>query len=150
MKTVKSRADCDAPCFEQLKATHLRASPKQQALLDVLLQLIKHGRSQSVLAIIKWLFNNHRWIQVVYNTYIILRILFCAALFSYSSHLLNRILITQCKIWRSKKLSANWIFTSFVEFTIKWTLFIYLLPIKSLRLVFYNFCKSYHVFKHVH
>ena len=35
------RADCDAPCFEQLKATHLRASPKQQALLDVLLQLIK-------------------------------------------------------------------------------------------------------------
>ena len=36
-----SRADCDAPCFEQLKATHLRASPKQQALLDVLLQLIK-------------------------------------------------------------------------------------------------------------
>ena len=36
-----SRADCDAPCFEQLKATHLRASPKQKALLDVLLQLIK-------------------------------------------------------------------------------------------------------------
>ena len=36
-----ARADCDAPCFEQLKATHLRASPKQQALLDVLLQLIK-------------------------------------------------------------------------------------------------------------
>ena len=35
------RTDCDAPCFEQLKATHLRASPKQQALLDVLLQLIK-------------------------------------------------------------------------------------------------------------
>ena len=35
------RADCDAPCLEQLKATHLRASPKQQALLDVLLQLIK-------------------------------------------------------------------------------------------------------------
>ena len=39
--TIISRADCDAPCFEQLKATHLRASPKQQALLDVLLQLIK-------------------------------------------------------------------------------------------------------------
>ena len=38
---VKTRADCDAPCFDQLKATHLRASPKQQALLDVLLQLIK-------------------------------------------------------------------------------------------------------------
>ena len=37
----KARADCDAPCFEQLMATHLRASPKQQALLDVLLQLIK-------------------------------------------------------------------------------------------------------------
>ena len=36
-----ARADCDAPCFEQLKATHLRASPKQQALLDVLLQMIK-------------------------------------------------------------------------------------------------------------
>ena len=36
-----TRADCDAPCFEQLKATHLRASPKQQVLLDVLLQLIK-------------------------------------------------------------------------------------------------------------
>ena len=36
-----SRADCDAPCFEQLKATHLRASLKQQALLDALLQLIK-------------------------------------------------------------------------------------------------------------
>ena len=36
-----TRADCDAPCFEQLKATHLRASPKQQALLDVLFQLIK-------------------------------------------------------------------------------------------------------------
>ena len=35
------RADCDAPCFDQLKATHLRASPKQQALLDVLLQVIK-------------------------------------------------------------------------------------------------------------
>ena len=31
----------DAPCFEQLKATYLRALPKQQALLDVLLQLIK-------------------------------------------------------------------------------------------------------------
>ena len=27
--------------FDQLKATHLRASPKQQALLDVLLQLMK-------------------------------------------------------------------------------------------------------------
>ena len=39
--SLKPRADCDAPCFEQLKATHLRASPKQQALLDVLLQLIK-------------------------------------------------------------------------------------------------------------
>ena len=37
----KARADCDAPCFDQLKATHLRASPKQQSLLDVLLQLIK-------------------------------------------------------------------------------------------------------------
>ena len=37
----KTRADCDAPCFEQLKATHLRASTKQQALLDVLLQLMK-------------------------------------------------------------------------------------------------------------
>ena len=37
----KSRAGCDAPCFEQLKATHLKASPKQQALLDVLHQLIK-------------------------------------------------------------------------------------------------------------
>ena len=36
-----SRADCDAPCFELLKATHLRAPAKQQALLDVLLQLIK-------------------------------------------------------------------------------------------------------------
>ena len=36
-----ARADYDAPCFEQLKATHLRVSPKQQALLDVLLQLIK-------------------------------------------------------------------------------------------------------------
>ena len=36
-----ARADCDEPCFEQVKATHLRASPKQQALLDVLLQLIK-------------------------------------------------------------------------------------------------------------
>ena len=36
-----SRADYDALCYEQLKATHLRASPKQQALLDVLLQLIK-------------------------------------------------------------------------------------------------------------
>ena len=38
---VWTRTDCDAPCFEQLKATHLRASPKQLALLDVLLQLIK-------------------------------------------------------------------------------------------------------------
>ena len=38
---LTSRADCDAPCFKQLKATHLRASPKQLALLDVLLQLIK-------------------------------------------------------------------------------------------------------------
>ena len=37
----KPRADCEAPCFDQLKATHHRASPKQQALLDVLLQLIK-------------------------------------------------------------------------------------------------------------
>ena len=36
-----TRADCDAPCFEQLKATHLRAPTKQQALIDVLLQLIK-------------------------------------------------------------------------------------------------------------
>ena len=36
-----SRADCDAPCFDQLKATHLRASPKQQGLLGVLIQLIK-------------------------------------------------------------------------------------------------------------
>ena len=36
-----ARSDCDAPCFEQLKATHLRASQKQQALLDVLLQLLK-------------------------------------------------------------------------------------------------------------
>ena len=35
------RADCDAPCFDQLKATHLKESPKQQALLDVLLQLKK-------------------------------------------------------------------------------------------------------------
>ena len=46
---IEPRADCDAPCFDQLKATHLRASPKQQALLDVLLQLIKnmaaHNRS---------------------------------------------------------------------------------------------------------
>ena len=33
----KARAGCDAPCFEQLKATDLRASPKQQAQLDVLL-----------------------------------------------------------------------------------------------------------------
>ena len=41
MLSFQSRADCDAPCFEQLKATHHRASPKQQALLDVLLQLIK-------------------------------------------------------------------------------------------------------------
>ena len=41
IKIKISRADCDAPCFEQLKATHLRASPKQQALFDVLLQLIK-------------------------------------------------------------------------------------------------------------
>ena len=38
---VHARVDCDAPCFDQLKATHLRTSPKQQALLDVLLQLIK-------------------------------------------------------------------------------------------------------------
>ena len=38
---AKTRADCDAPCFDQLKATHLRASTKQQALLDVLLKLIK-------------------------------------------------------------------------------------------------------------
>ena len=38
---TRPRADCDAPCFEQLKAIHLRASPKQQAMLDVLLQLIK-------------------------------------------------------------------------------------------------------------
>ena len=38
---IESRADCDVPCFEQLKATHLRASPKQQSLLDVLLQRIK-------------------------------------------------------------------------------------------------------------
>ena len=30
-----SRADCDAPCFDQLKRTHLRLSPKQLALLDV-------------------------------------------------------------------------------------------------------------------
>ena len=41
LKMLKSRADCDAPCFEQLKAAHLGASSKQQALLDVLLQLIK-------------------------------------------------------------------------------------------------------------
>ena len=34
-------ADCDGSCFQQLKATHFRASSKQQALLDVLLQLIK-------------------------------------------------------------------------------------------------------------
>ena len=42
MKSVSPRADCDVPCFEQLKATHLiRAPPRQQALLYVLLQLIK-------------------------------------------------------------------------------------------------------------
>ena len=40
-KYLQPRADCDAPCFEQLKATHLRVSPKQQWLLDMLLQLIK-------------------------------------------------------------------------------------------------------------
>ena len=38
---LRTRADCDAPCFDQLKGTHLRVSPKQQAMLDVLLQLIK-------------------------------------------------------------------------------------------------------------
>ena len=38
---LDARADCDTPCFDQLKSTHLRASPKQQALLDVLIQLIK-------------------------------------------------------------------------------------------------------------
>ena len=26
-----ARADCEAPCFEQLKAIHLRASPKQHS-----------------------------------------------------------------------------------------------------------------------
>ena len=45
--------DCDAPCFDQLKRTHHRASPKHQTLLDVLIPLLqlikKHGRSQSVL-----------------------------------------------------------------------------------------------------
>ena len=38
---IHDATDCDAPCFEQLKATDIRASPKQQALLDVLIQLIK-------------------------------------------------------------------------------------------------------------
>ena len=27
-RNIMPRADCDAPCFEQLKATHLRASSK--------------------------------------------------------------------------------------------------------------------------
>ena len=34
--TLRARADCDAPCFDQLKQTYLRLSPKQQALLDVI------------------------------------------------------------------------------------------------------------------
>ena len=66
---TKTRADCDAPCFEQLKATHLRASPKQQALLDVLLQLIKTWP----LTIGPWT----KTLWVVYFLYILVLLWFC-------------------------------------------------------------------------
>ena len=58
-RLVLPRADCDAPCFEQLKATHLRASPKQTGAVRCVASADKnmaaHNRSLSGLLSLKYM-----------------------------------------------------------------------------------------------